>query len=216
MKQQGRRFFSGEFYHICNKSIANYAIFKSSLNVQRFIQTLDYYNSIRTTKRFSDAIRQKRFHYTNLLLPRKNNLVKFLAYCIMPDHYHILVKILVDNSLSKYLNDVENSYTRYFNLKLSRKGPLWQSRFRSVIIKTNQQLLHVTRYIHLNPTTKGLVENPEEWGLSSYRDYVGNKQILRNLLPEISIKSPIRYKSFVEDQKDYQIKLRKIKKLLLE
>lgn len=214
--KQHRRFFSGKIYHICNKSIANFGIFKSSSDGQRFVQTLDYYNNSQIVERFSEVIRQKKYKYINLLIPKRITLVKFLAYCIMPDHYHILLKILRKNSLSSYIANIENSYTRFFNVKHLRKGPLWQSRFRAIVIKTNQQLLHVSRYIHLNPTTDYLVEDPIEWKLSSYRDYISNKKFLGKFLHEMSIRSPVRYKSFVENQKDHQRNLKKIKKLLLE
>ncbi|MBI2051366.1 transposase [Candidatus Roizmanbacteria bacterium] len=209
------KFVLGGIYHVCNKSIANFGIFKDPTNAQRFIKTLQHYNAKLHPGRYSYALRNKVDEDLRILTSNSSSLLKFLAYCIMPDHYHILVRILQDDCLSKYINDVENSFTRFFNIKFIRKGPLWQSRFRSVRIKTNEQLLHVTRYIHLNPTTDGLVDSPEDWKLSSYRGYVEAEEILNNLT-EISIKNPVRYKKFVENQKDYQRRLKKIKKLLLE
>ncbi len=204
-----------EIYHICNKSIANFGILKDPNNANRLIQTLGYYNTINRQQRFSEALKRKKYTPSNLIVPRKDAMIKFLCYCVMPDHYHILIKVLYDDVFSKFINDVENSFTRYFNIKFKRKGPLWQSRFRAVRIKTNEQLLHVTRYIHLNPTTSELVENPEDWKFSSYRDYIDNNSIL-DYLDEISIRSPLRYKRFVEDRKNYQQQLRRIKNLLLE
>jgi len=134
----------------------------------------------------------------------------------MPDHYHLLIKILRYNCLSKYISDIENSFTRYFNLKFSRKGPLWQSTFKAVRIKTNYQLLHTSRYIHLNPTTSNLVIKPEDWQFSSYHKFIKNEKVLQNVVTEISIDKPLLYKKFVEDQIDYQRKLRLIKKMILE
>lgn len=209
------KFAAWEIYHICNKSIANFGIFKDPQNARRFLQTLHYYNTREDTRRFSDMFRKKAYGSFNLLYPVKDALVKFISYNIMPDHYHILIKI-IRGSLSKFISDVENSFTRYFNIKFKRKGPLWQSPFRAVRIKSDEQLLHVTRYIHINPTTDNLVEKPEDWKFSSYRDYISNERILKEIMTEITIKDPKRYKKFVEDRKDYQIKLKKIKKLLLE
>lgn len=209
-------FSENEIYHICNKSIANFGIFKDSFNAKRLIFLLDYYNTQTHPKRFSHALRDKSYKYQNLLLLKNTPLVKFISYCIMPDHYHILVKILKEGSLSKYINDVEIGFSRFFNLKFDRKGPLWQSRFRAVRIKTDEQLLHVTRYIHLNPTTAGLVENPDDWEFSSYRDYITNKYFLKEILTEITNSDLKKYKQFVEDRIEYQKKLKKIKKLLLE
>jgi len=134
----------------------------------------------------------------------------------MPDHYHLLIKILIDRKFSKYISDVENSFSRYFNIRFKRKGPLWQSRFKAVRIKTNEQLLHVSRYIHLNPTTANLVKKPEDWIYSSYKKIISDPKYLREILTEISIKESASYKKFVENNIDYQRKLAIIKKLLLD
>lgn len=209
-------FKSSQFYHVFNKSIANYGIFKDDNNKIRFLITLGYYNSPEPKPSLSVFLRTNRDYSPNLLLPNNNTIIKFLCYCTMPDHYHLLVKINTDGLFSKYINDVENSYTRYFNTRFQRKGPLWQSVFKAVRIRTNEQLLHVSRYIHINPTTNYLVEKPEDWFYSSYREYINNKRVLREFINEISISSPQSYKKFVENQIDYQRKLKKIKRLLLE
>lgn len=208
-------FKKGEIFHVFNKSIANFGIFKFDKNKERFLQTLDYYNNTKPKPSLSVFLRNN--HYSpNLLLPKPNAIVKFIAYCVMPDHYHLLIKILTESYLSKYINDVENSYSRFFNLQIKRKGPLWQSNFKVIRIKSNEQILHVTRYIHLNPTTSNLVKNPEDWFYSSYNFYLNEEKILREFLPEISIGEPKVYKKFVDNQKDYQRKLKLIKKLTLE
>lgn len=210
-------FKQGEFFHVFNKSIANFGIFNSIDNRQQFINRLFYYNNSLVDKSYSDFLKKnKNFNCENLLILTENAYVKFLAYCIMPDHYHILVKILKNNVFSKFLSDVENSYTRYFNTKLKRKGPLWQSSFKAVRIKNNEQLLHVSRYIHLNPTTSGLVKNPDDWYFSSYREYIYNSKTLKEIIKEISINNPKDYKEFIENRKDYQQKLKIIKKQIIE
>jgi len=104
----------------------------------------------------------------------------------MPDHYHFLLKIIKDNSFSKFIGDVENSFTRYFNIKFDWKGPLWQNSFKAVEIRSNEQLLHVSRYIHLNPTTSRLVDSPEDWIFSSYKDFITDKKLLNNPLAHSS------------------------------
>lgn len=211
----GNLFKQGEYFHIFNKSIANFGIFKFDKNKERFLQTLDYYNNTQSKPSLSVFLRNNNYS-PNLLLPKSNAIVKFIAYCIMPDHYHLLIKILIENYLSKYINDVENSYTRFFNLKTERKGPLWQSNFKAIRIDSNEQLLHTSRYIHLNPTTSNLVKNPEDWVYSSYNLFIKEEKILKEFIPEISIDKPQAYKKFVDDQKDYQRNLKLIKKLTLE
>lgn len=210
------KFIAGEYYHICNKSIANYGIFKDLNNCQRFLETLDYYNNFPRTESFSLCLKRKAYKYNNLLIPKGNSTVKYIAYCIMPDHYHLLLRLLVQNSFSKFINDIENSFSRYFNCKFERKGPLWQSRFRAVRVRSNEQLLHVSRYIHLNPTTASLVEKPEEWAYSSYGDYLKEGKIYKEFISDISIKTQASYKRFTEDQIDYQKRLKLIKRILLD
>lgn len=206
---------NGEIYHIFNKSIANFKIFSES-TTQRFLNILDYYNDIEPKRSFSHhIIINNSYELDNLLLPKRSGIVKFICYCIMPDHYHLLVKVLNKDLIYQYINNYGNAYTRYFNTKLGRKGPLWQSGYNSVKVESNEQLLHVSRYIHLNPTTTGLVDKPEDWPYSSYKDYIGNSKFL-DIMKEVSIKSPLTYKKFCEDNIDYQRKLKQIKKLLLE
>ena len=209
------KFLKGAIFHVCNKSIANYGIFKDPNNAKRFLETLDYYNGI-TTQSFSKSIKENKYSFQNLLHPKEDRKIKFICYCIMPDHYHLLVKMMENQTFSKYMNDIENSFTRYFNLKFSRKGPLWQSDFKAVRIRNNKQLLHVSRYIHLNPTTAYLVDKPEEWPFSSYKDFIHDKNILSSQMIEIEISNPFHYKQFVEDQIDYQRKLKFIKKMMLD
>src|SRR3989339_175962 len=163
-----KKYVIGKIYHICNKSIADFSIFVSNGNSQRFLETVDYYNKHHVWTSFSIALKQKKYNYSNIIFPKKDILIKILSYCIMRDHYNLLFKVQDEYSISKYISDIENSYTRYFNLKYHRKGPLWQSRYRYVLIKSNEQLLHTSRYIHLNPTTRGLVSQPEDWQFSSY------------------------------------------------
>ncbi len=210
-------FKEGQIYHIFNKSIANYGIFIKKENGQQFIKRLFYYNDLFILKPFSLHLRKNPYFTCKSLISDVDfSKVKFLAYNIMPDHYHLLLKLLRNNILSKYIGDVENSYTKFFNTKYKRRGPLWQSNFKVIRIKNNEQLLHVSRYIHLNPTTKNLVKKPEDWELSSYREFITNPKILKEIVVEISIKSPRAYKEFVENRLNFQKKLRMIKKLILE
>jgi len=143
-------------------------------------------------------------------------LVEIIAFCIMPTHFHLILKQLEDNGISIFLKLLLDSYTRYFNVKNDRKGPLWQGRFKSVLVDNNEYLLHLTRYIHLNPVSDGFVERPEDWNYSSYGEYI-NLELSRlcNFSEYINLK-PNEYKEFVEIRKDYQRYLAEIKHLILE
>lgn len=214
MKEGIRYFEAGSIWHICNKSISNFGILNSFLLGNRFIQTVDYYNNKNCKEKFGRILKAQSYIFAGPLVYSTNRIIKLLCYCIMPDHYHLLLKTMQENSVSQYISNIQNSYTRFFNLKFHRKGPLWQSRFRCSQIESDEQLLHVMRYIHLNPVTKALVDKPEEWKLSSYPQYL-ESDILQKM-KEVSIQNVEKLKTFTENQIDYQRKLHGIKRSLLE
>ncbi|MCM8784519.1 MAG: transposase [Candidatus Omnitrophica bacterium] len=210
---------TGEIYHIFNRSIADYKIFNQEEDFLRFVEALRFYQNIKNSSSFSQFIKSKKRNSKSEMkvLNGDNRIVEIIAYCIMPTHTHLILKQLIDNGISTFMNNLLNSYTRYFNLKHNRKGPLWEGRFKRVLIKSDEQLLHLTRYIHLNPVTAYLVNNPEDWLASSYKEYIEPKIKFPICKFEglIDIK-PEKYKEFVKDRISYQRELTKIKDLLLE
>ena len=136
----------------------------------------------------------------------------------MPTHFHLVLKQLQNNGISNYLRKILESYSTYFNTIHKRKGPLWEGKFKNVLIKTDEQLLHLTRYIHLNPTTAGIAKKPEKWKFSSYKEYlskINNSSVICDYDGILEIK-PKLYSKFVNDQILYQKELAKIKNLLFE
>lgn len=209
---------NGYLYHIFTKSIAGYNIFRSEEDYSRMKEMIKYYSFDKPPIKFSTF--QKIASTKNISLLKgsksRNVMVDVIAYCIMPTHIHFILAQLTENGISQYMKNLLNSYTRYFNIKNKRKGPLWQGRFKSVLVETDEQLLHLTRYIHLNPTSENLVNRPEHWLYSSYNEYISNKKTsICNFSKYIEI-NPLSYKDFVESQQDYQRQLAEIKNLLLE
>ncbi len=211
-----------ETYHIFNKSIAGYIIFNNEeeflrmLNVIRFYQREKY--GINFSKFFRPIKTKKKSFSDFVNLQNKKKMVEIISYCLMPTHFHLILKELVDSGISTFMNNVENSYSRYFNLKHNRKGPLWEGRFKNVLVKTDEQLIHLTRYIHLNPATAYLVRTPEEWPISSYNEYllkISESERICKYDDTLSTE-PIFYRRFVNDRISYQRELAKIKDLLLE
>lgn len=195
------------FYHVFTKSIAGYKIFVRNNDYKRMQEIIWYY-------RFE---RKNKFSKTKDFMNEEfgDKLVKIVSYCIMPTHLHFILGEEKERGMSKFMANILNSYTRYFNLKNNRKGPLWESKFKYILIETQEQLLHLTRYIHLNPTTAGLVEKPENWAFSSYREFLTYKDVFKICEFEDLIDlSVYQYKKFVEDNIDYQKELHKIKKLI--
>ena len=203
----------GEIYHVFSKSIAKFTIFNDDIEFSRMIETICYYQRKNPAVRFSDFME---LHKKIEECSYKDKLVEIIAYCLMPTHLHLILKQLKEKGISVFMNNLLNSYTRYFNLRHNRKGPLWESRFKNVLVETDEQLLHLTRYIHLNPATAYLVNKPEEWPYSSYMEYLSSDKPKICAYSEVLDIKPASYKIFVEDRVSYQRDLAKIKSLILD
>ncbi|MBU0693990.1 MAG: transposase [Candidatus Omnitrophica bacterium] len=209
----------GKIYHIFSKSIAGFKIFGNDSEYERMRNMLRYYKVDNSPLRFSAflEIKNKELFFEKHFMER-DNLVEIIAYCFMPTHIHLILKQVRQKGISIFMNNILNSYTRYFNVKIKRKGPLWESRFKNVLVKTDEQFLHLTRYLHLNPVTAYLVERPEHWSFSSYKEFLGEireEERLCNYSDVLNI-NPKEYKKFVKSQIDYQRELAEIKELFLE
>lgn len=205
------------FYHVFNKSIYG-NIFNEDRDFERFKKTMIFYsykeNFTPSYKIFSKSKDQANFlNYTG----NQTKIINIIAYCLMPNHFHILIS-QVQNYLSKYLNKLLDSYTKYFNIKYGRKGPLWQSRTKKILLDKDSYFIHLTRYIHLNPVTAYLTEKPEKWRFSSYREYINSKEDIceyKRYFPE-NYDFKTQYKKFTEDRIDYQRNLKEIEYLIKE
>ncbi|OGD65377.1 hypothetical protein A3F08_01725 [Candidatus Berkelbacteria bacterium RIFCSPHIGHO2_12_FULL_36_9] len=213
---------NNEVYHILTKSICGYIIFNNESEFSRMINLLRFYRHMRPSMSFSQfnklsLINQEKF-LSNQNKNKKDVLVQIISYSIMPTHLHLTLKQIIDGGISLFMKNVLNSYAKYFNLKHKRKGPLWEARFKNVLIVDDKQLLHLTRYQHLNSVSAGLAEKPEDWPFSSYKEYLGQideKNRICNFKDTLDIK-PAIYKNFVNDRIAYQKQISRIKKLLLE
>ena len=135
----------------------------------------------------------------------------------MPNHFHLLLKQEVEGGISTYLRRLTVSFVRYYNTLHKQKGPLFESCFKAVLIESENQLLHVSRYIHLNPTSGKLVEDPLDYKYSSFSYYVhGGEQ--KPLVFEDILRSKKRehYRNFVYDNVEYQQTLQFVKNQLLD
>ncbi len=128
------------------------------------------------------------------------NSVDIIAYCLMPNHYHLLVYLKTEG-FSKLMQAFSLSYTKAINKRHERLGSLFQGRFQAIHVDREEYLLHLTRYIHLNPVKANLVEKAEDWEFSSYQEYI---DLRKGSLPKIDIirsqfNSVDDYSKFVED-----------------
>ena len=132
----------------------------------------------RGTNRGNIFFSEENFLYCLTLLKKyaKSHLVTVIAYCLMPNHYHLLLRQDGQVSLSKFVNLVFNAYVQALNKQLRRKGTLFQGRFKHVHVDRDEYVLHLCRYIHLNPVGAGLISRPEEWSFSNYREWIGMRE----------------------------------------
>ena len=115
-------------------------------------------------------------NYLFLLRRAKLLLMDFplsvIAYCLLPNHYHFLLRPDDDEAISRFIQRLFNSYTQAFNKQQKRSGTLFEGRAKSVLIDNEKYALHLCRYIHLNPVKAGLVTHPSEWPYSNYLEWV--------------------------------------------
>ena len=146
-------------------------------------------------------------------------LVDVLAFCLMPNHVHLLLKQLSDGGISKFMAKITSGFSHYFNLRYERVGHLFQGNFGAVRVEDDEQFIHVSRYIHLNPVSSYLIkiQDIDNYEYSSFPEYIGNKTGFCNTNEILSyFKSIEDYKKFVYDYADYAKQLEKISHLTME
>lgn len=200
-------FINGGIYHVFNRGVDQKPIFLEKGDYKRFINLLDYYKYTREVK-YSIAITNPHQVWDS----QGDPLVDLICYCLMPNHFHLLLRQTTESGVSNFLRLIQNSFTKYFNTKHQRTGHLLQGLFKAVQINTDEQLLHVSRYIHLNPFVAGLINDLKGYQWSSYRDYFEEKNQDIDSTSILSFfKTPPEYERFVVDHADYAKSLEKIK-----
>lgn len=204
------------FYHVYNRGVAKQNLFDSDFDYLRLLKTFSFYLENENKPRLS-KIDKTELHKILKIEPQKP-LVEIYAYCLMPNHFHLLLRQVTDNGISIFLRRSSDSYTRYYNVKNDRVGTIFQGRFRAVLIESDEQLLHLSRYIHLNPYTSDICNDSASYNWSSYHHYLNNNND-RLCHPDYILKmigSSKNYQEFVEDYASYARDLTRIKDILHE
>ena len=206
---------TGTVHHVFNRSIADYKIFSSAIHYERFTQMLRFFQWNEIKLRFSHLHHSEFESILKSFAETKVRRVDIVAYCIMPNHFHLILKEEISFGIKTFMSDIQNSYSKFFNLRHARKGPLWEGRFKNVACESDEQLLHLTRYVHLNPVTANLVDNPEDWPASSYQEYIQTVPSICRFERLISMR-PKTYEKFVKNRIEDQKTLARIKKLIFD
>lgn len=215
-------FRNEEIYHVFNRGIERRSTFTDKKEFERMQKLVKFYRHKNIPLRFSQVIQQPEEIREKILnaLYMSERVTDILSYCIMSNHFHFLLKQTTDKGISTFVSNITNAYTKYFNTKHQRIGPLFEGVFKAVHIESDEQLVHVSRYIHLNPVVSGIIsENElESYQWSSYPEYLSlsNQEISQTDLILSMFKSPKDYQEFVNNQIAYGKQLEAIKHLILE
>ncbi len=149
------------FYHIYNRGVARNDIFLEEADFAVFLSYLKVYLSPKKTSELTAVINSNTAGYkekyeASKLLSLKNfwGKVKLIAYSLLPNHFHLLIKQTDNSDIDSFMSSLETRYSGFFNRKYRRVGPVCQGVYKAVLVTTDEQLLYVSKYIHLNPLTK--------------------------------------------------------------
>ncbi len=210
-------FATGHFYHVYNRGVAKQEIFQDERDYRRLLTTFQFYLESTPENKLSALNQTKEFRGTLAKDPAKP-LVEIHAYCLMPNHFHLLLRQQEQGGVSTFMSRSLNSYTRYCNTRRTRVGSMFQGTFRAVHVSSDEQLLHVSRYIHLNPVVARLSRRADEYPWSSHNDVVRGieSRLCRpSLLIQLAGGSQT-YQEFCEDYLGYAQELALIKDKLID
>ena len=192
MPQRGVVFAAGEYYHIYNRGAGRNPIFFTPAN---------YEYCLHLVKRYLTQY-----------------AVTVIAYCLMPNHYHFLLRQESDLPLSKFIGVLFNAYAQAVNKQQTRSGSLFEGRFQHRRIDREEYLTHLCRYVHLNPVKARLVQRPEDWPYSNYQDWIGLRAgtLMNRLFIQDHFLSGEAYRQFVADWRDVERSQTKLHPYLLD
>lgn len=182
-------FVFGEYYHIYNRGNSKQVIFHDKQDYKRFLDLLYLSNTVKNF-RINDI--SKDFYN----FKQEYRLVSIGAYCLMPNHFHLLITQTDNGSISKFMQKLTTAYSMYYNKKYKRSGTLFEGKFKSRYIDNDQYFKYLFSYVHLNPVKliqrdwkeKGIINKEkaldflQKYKYSSYLDYLEEKRIEKNIL----------------------------------
>ncbi len=200
-----KKFEKGGIYHVYNRGVGKMKIFEDKKDFRVFLYRLKE-NLFPEKNKIKNSIPKKKIYNRKLLPPKSFNLI---CYCLMPNHFHLLMQQKTDLPISKIISKICTGYSMYFNKKNNRVGSLFQDAFKAVRIENNEQLLWTSLYIHENPVKSGIIKKLEDYEWSSFLDYTKSnpntlckKDILLGQF--ISPKSYLKYFKNPEENKKAQ------------
>ncbi|MBI2065860.1 MAG: transposase [Candidatus Zambryskibacteria bacterium] len=196
------RIAPGEHYHIYNRAINKQVIFHNTGDYFRFLFLILYFQSPikfqqlnRIVKQFVQLVQYSVLDIKEEVIRKRN--IELVAFCIMPNHFHLILKELEEGAIATYMQRVLNAYSKYYNTKYEKSGHVFQGPYRAVHVVNDRQLLHLSAYIHRNPREiSRWFEKENQYPWSSYQDIIGLNRWDNLLLPDVLMGE-------FKDKKDY-------------
>ena len=175
MRPRRPPYLPGQYYHIYNRGAHGQSIFREEDNFLFVLRKMKKY--------------------------RRKFGLSLIAYCLMPNHYHFLIRQDAEHPAGLLPQRVFNSYSKAYNKRYDHSGTLFEGPYKVIHVDKTDYLLHLCRYIHANPVKDGLVARPEDWPYSNYGEWIGTRpgtlvdhDFVRSYFP-----SPAAYTEFVMD-----------------
>lgn len=188
------------YFHVYNRGVDKRDIFMDKGDYYRFLHDLYEFNDICPTQPNTRRL---------VRCPTSNNcdhkkLVDIVCYCLMPNHYHLLVSTSDMTALTSFMRKLGTGYTNYFNQKYKHSGHLFQGRYKKILVESEPQLLQLSKYIHLNPlrSSRTKAVSLKKYKYSSYLDYIGIKNmpsIITNDVINSMFTTKKDYKKYLEE-----------------
>ena len=166
-----------EYLHIYNRGALKQPIFFNDRDRKRFLFLILFFQSSTELKNidrmFKEFIQNPETYIQNQVDKLEDRYVELVAFCLMPNHFHLLIHELKEGGTAKYMQRVQNAYTKYINTKYQKSGHLLQGPYKAVRVEDNEQLLYLSSYIHKNPRELKEWKTKEvKFMWSSYQDFV--------------------------------------------
>src|SRR3989338_356036 len=191
-------FITGEYYHLYNRGIDKRIIFKSRKDYERFMMLLYVSNSNEQFFRLDNLINQQRKTFNQILILEKGEpLISIGVWCLMPNHFHLLIKQEIDGGITRFMRKLGVGYSMFFNIKYQRSGSLFGGLFKSKLIgRDDDYMKQLFGYIHINPldieflnwkhdvikATGNMKKFLTVYPYSSYLDYIGENRVEKNII----------------------------------
>jgi putative transposase len=199
-----KNFLPNTTFHIYNRGNNKEKIFFDEQDYRAFLFRLGLCLGFTEKELNNEKLTSMPYSRIRITGINKDNL-KLHSFCLMPNHFHLLIEQTGDISISSLILKLCTSYAKYINTKHKRVGHIFQDKFKAVLVENNPQLMWTSAYIHMNPVKDKLVKHPSEYHWSSYNDYASNRN-LPIITKELLLSVFSDQKNFIEETLIYDVK----------